>query len=99
MGKFEDSEFGVNDWYEEGRRYMHDGYLSKAIYAFNLAIENNINHARTYFERGVCHYRLGNYHQAASDLEAAALLGCNDAFFWSKYETKKSKRADDDALP
>ncbi|MGD9373205.1 MAG: tetratricopeptide repeat protein [Desulfobacterales bacterium] len=98
MEKSEDSEIEVIDWYEKGRRYMLDGSHSKAIRAFNLAIDNKINCARTYFERGVCHYRLGNYLQAASDLEAAALLGCKDAFFWSKYETKESRNTDDDAL-
>jgi len=98
VGKSENSEFEAKDWYEEGRRCMHDGYHSKAIHAFSLAIDNKINCARTFFERGVCHYRLGNYLQAASDLEAAALLGCRDAFFWSKYETKESRSTDDDAL-
>lgn len=98
MEKSEDLEFEVIDWYEKGRRYMLDGSHSKAIRAFNLAIDHKINCARTYFERGVCHYRLGNYLQAASDLEAAALLGCKDAFFWSKYETKESRNTDDDAL-
>jgi tetratricopeptide (TPR) repeat protein len=83
------SDFDLKDWYAEGRRRMSDGCNPEAIQAFNLAIDKKIECAQTYFNRGVCHYRLGNYRQAKSDLEAAALLGCKDALFWSKYETKK----------
>jgi tetratricopeptide (TPR) repeat protein len=83
------SDFDLKDWYEEGRRRMSDGCLAEAIQAFNLAIDKKIACAQAYFNRGLCNYRLGNYRQAKNDLEAAALLGCRDALFWSKYETKK----------
>jgi tetratricopeptide (TPR) repeat protein len=83
------SDFDLKDCFEEGRRRMSDGCDAEAIQAFDLAIDNNIEPAQAYFNRGVCHYRLGNYRQAKDDLEAAALLGCKDALFWSKYETKK----------
>ncbi len=69
---------------------MSDGFDAEAIQAFNLAIDNKIERAQAYFNRGVCYYRLGNYRQAKDDLEAAALLGCRDALFWSKYEPKKT---------
>ena len=52
-------------------------------------IDKKVTCAQAYFNRGLCNYRLGNYRQAKDDLEAAALLGCKDALFWSKYETKK----------
>ena len=68
---------------------MSDGCLAEAIQAFNLAIDKKTASAQAYFNRGLCNYRLGNYRQAKNDLEAAALLGCKDALFWSKYETKK----------
>jgi len=87
--KNKNSEFYLNDWYEEGRRRMSAGCHTEAIQAFNLAIDKKITCAQAYFNRGVCNYRLGNYRQAKNDLEAAALLGCKDALFWSKYETKK----------
>ncbi len=89
MRKFEYSDFDLDDFYEEGLRRMSDGCHAEAIQAFNLAIDRKIARAQAYFNRGVCNYRLGNYHQAKNDLEAAALLGCKDALFWSKYETKK----------
>ena len=67
---------------------MSEGLTKKAIQAFDLAIDMNIECAQAFFSRGVCHYRMGNYRQAQDDLEAAALLGCKDAFLWSKFEQK-----------
>lgn len=69
---------------------MSDGHTKEAIQAFDLAIDMNIECAQAFFNRGVCHYRIGNYRQAKDDLEAAALLGCKDAFPWSKFEQKKT---------
>ncbi len=89
MKKSDYSEFDAKDWYEEGRRQMSAGCHTEAIQTFDLVIDNKLEFARAYFNRAVCHYRIGNYRQAKNDLEAAALLGCGDAFFWSKYETKK----------
>jgi len=77
------------NWLEEGRHLMQAGHLGRAIEALNLAIDHKINIGRSYFERGVCHYRLGNYRQAKIDLEAAALLGCKDAQLWSQYDQKR----------
>jgi tetratricopeptide (TPR) repeat protein len=68
---------------------MSDGFINEAIQAFYLAIESNIECARAFFNRRVCHYRLGNYRQAKEDLEAAALLGFEDAYLWSKFEQKR----------
>lgn len=69
---------------------MSDGLTKEAIQAFDLAIESNIECARAFFNRGVCHYRLGHYRQAKEDLEAAALLGFEDASLWSKFEPKRT---------
>jgi tetratricopeptide (TPR) repeat protein len=82
------SDFGAKYWYDEGQRRMSTGCHTEAIQAFNLAIDKQAAYAQAYFHRGVCNYRLGNYRLAKNDLEAAALLGCEDALFWSKYETK-----------
>jgi tetratricopeptide (TPR) repeat protein len=89
LRRSENSDIDLKDWYEEGRQRMSDGCLAEAIQAFNLAIDKKKASAQAYFNRGLCNYRLGNYRQAKNDLEAAALLGCRDALFWSKYETKK----------
>ena len=48
-----------------------------------------IKFAEAYFERGVCFYKLGINQQATNDLAAAAMLGCEAAEFWSKYDRKK----------
>ena len=68
---------------------MSDGRTKEAIQAFDLAINMNIACAQAFFNRGVCHYRLGNYRQAKDDLEAATLLGCRDASLWSKFQPKE----------
>ena len=68
---------------------MSAGCYPEAIQAFNLAIDKKIECTQAYFNRGVCHYRLGNYRQVKNDLEAAALPGCKNALFLSKNETKK----------
>lgn len=77
----------MND-FEKGQRYMSEGRNKEAVQAFDVAIDMNIQCARAFFNRGVCHYRLGNYRQAQDDLGAAALLGCEDAFLWSRFEQK-----------
>jgi tetratricopeptide (TPR) repeat protein len=87
-----------HDWYEKGRRLSHKGRHREAVEALTLAITEYPLHAEAYFVRGACQYALGNYREAGDDLDAAALLGCRDAQFWSKYEiTVPDKDAVDDA--
>ena len=93
MEKSEYSGFGAIDWYEEGRRLTQEGCHREAIEAFNLAIDKNPTYAEAYFVRGACHYALRNYRQAGDDLDAAALLGCRDAQFWSKFAINPSKKS------
>lgn len=71
---------------------MFAGRTKEAIQAFDLAIDMQIERAQAFFNRGVCHYRLGNYRQARDDLEAAALMGCKDASLWSKFQPQKAGR-------
>ncbi len=73
------------DWYEKGRRLASRGSHRKAIEAYDRAIEENPLHADAYFVRGASLYALGNYREAAEDLDAAAILGCPDAQLWSKH--------------
>ena len=86
MEKKQSSGFNDKEWYEKGRRLTRDGRHREAIEALNLAIDQNPRYSEAYFARGACHYALGSYRQASDDLEAAAILGCRDAQFWSKYE-------------
>jgi tetratricopeptide (TPR) repeat protein len=85
-----------NDWYQEGLQLKQKGHYQKAIHAFNQAIDHKIKFAEAYFERGVCFYKLGNNRQAADDLAAAAMLGCEAAEFWSKHDRNKFKEPDEE---
>jgi len=84
----------AQDWFEKGRRLARDGRHSDAIEAFNRAIAEAPTHAEAYFARGACCYALGSYHQAANDIDAAAILGCRDAQFWSKHATQSVTKQD-----
>ena len=84
------------DWYQKGVQLKQKGHYQKAIEAFNQAIDNEIKIAQAYFERGVCFYKLGQHRQATDDLAAAAMLGCEAAEFWSKYDRKKFQKPDED---
>ena len=83
------------DWYRKGVLLKRDSQYLKAIRAFDQAIDHKIKLAEAYYERALCYYRLGNSRQAASDLAAAALLGCKSAEFWSTYDRKKYLKSDE----
>jgi len=93
--KQQSSGFNDKDWYEKGRHLTRDGRHREALEALNLAIDQNPGFAEAYFARGACHYALGSYRQAGDDLDAAALLGCRDAQFWSKFTINASKKSTD----
>jgi tetratricopeptide (TPR) repeat protein len=84
------------EWYEKGRRLSGRGRHRKAIEALSLAIEKNPFYAEAYFVRGACQYALGNYRDAGDDLDAAAILGCRDAQFWSKHSIHSPPNDTDD---
>jgi tetratricopeptide (TPR) repeat protein len=90
--KRQSSGFNDKDWYEKGRGLTQDGRHREAIEALNFAIDQNPHFAEAYFARGACHYALGSYRQAGDDLDAAAILGCRDAQFWSKYAIDHSEK-------
>jgi tetratricopeptide (TPR) repeat protein len=85
----------AKDWFEKGRRLARDGCHQEAIETFNQAIANDSAYAAAYFVRGACYYALGCYHQAADDIDAAAILGCQDAQFWSKHATQPAITSSD----
>jgi len=65
------------------------GKLSEAVTAFTEVIDRKPEFAEAFFKRGVCYYLLGNSRLAAHDLEAASLLGCQEALFWSRYDIQQ----------
>jgi len=79
--------FSAEEWLDEGNRLKAENRHQDAIEAFDLAIQKNCQYAEAYFARGACQYVLGNYRQAADDIDAAAILGCRDAQFWSNFDT------------
>ncbi|CAB1061248.1 hypothetical protein D1BOALGB6SA_6021 [Olavius sp. associated proteobacterium Delta 1] len=85
MEKPEYLSFGAKHWYERGQRLKQDGRHREAIKALSQAIAKNPAYAEAYFARGACYYALGRYDQAGDDIDAAAILGCRDAQFWSKH--------------
>ena len=84
------------DWYQKGLQLKQQGHHRKAMQAFDQAINNKIKFSKAYFERGICFYKLGNNRQALKDLEAAALLGCKAAQFWSKYDWNRFQKSYED---
>ena len=87
----------VRQWTDEGRELYRSGAIREARNAFQAAIKLAPEYGRAYFGRGVCHYRLGNYRRATEDINAAALLGCEDAGLWSRFEggDAEENRGDD----
>ena len=70
--------------FEDGRKLRAEGKYIEAIKAFTLHIHENSEFGKAYFERAVCYYKLGSYINADNDLHAAAVLGCEEALFWSR---------------
>jgi hypothetical protein len=61
-----------------------------------MAIDRNTGFAEAFFKRGVCYYLLGNSRLAARDLEAASLLGCQEALLWSRYDILQIDDSEED---
>jgi len=95
VNKRQSSGLSDNELYEKGRRLTRDGRHGEAIEALNSLIDKNPSCAEAYFARGACYYALGSYQQAGEDLDAAAILGCRDAQFWSKFAINASKKSTD----
>ena len=96
MEKTKSQSLGAKDWCERGQRLTQDGRHREAIEALNQAIAKDPGCAEAYFVRSACYYALGRYDQAGEDIDAAAILGCRDAQFWSKhFISPVTIRADD----
>jgi tetratricopeptide (TPR) repeat protein len=85
-------------WYKKGQQLMLSEKYHEALNAYALAIDHNTEYAEAYFGRGACYYVLGYYRQAVGDINAAALLGCQVAQFWSKFESNTLAEYDDEEL-
>ena len=96
MKKTDYSSFSAKDWYRRGQGLTQDGCHREAIEALDQAIANDPTCAEAYFARGACHYKLGRYDQAGDDIDAAAILGCRDAQFWSRHSMPPLTIRDDD---
>ena len=88
LKKSQYSNFSAEEWLNKGKRLTEENRHEEAIEAFNSAIHEDCQNAEAYFARGACHYVMGNYRQTGDDLNAAALLGCRLAQFWSIFSTK-----------
>lgn len=73
-----------------GRQLASDAKYAEAVAAFDRAIDFNTGLGQAYFERGVCYYKLGQYHRAMDDFNAAAILGCETARIWCRYQITAS---------
>jgi tetratricopeptide (TPR) repeat protein len=72
-------------WAAQGERLMASAAWADALDAFDRAIAEDTGMADAYLGRGACHYKLGHFRQAATDMDAATLLGCEDAQLWSRF--------------
>ena len=72
--------------YANAQRLARDGKYVEAIDVFDQIININNGFAEAYFERGVCSYKIGQYHRATDDINAATVLGCETAQMWSRYQ-------------
>jgi tetratricopeptide (TPR) repeat protein len=92
MEKREVSGSNAKDWYERGQHLSQNARHKEAIEALDKAIAKDPVHAEAYFARGACYYALGRYDRAGDDIDAAAILGCRDAQFWSKHAVYSSTK-------
>jgi lipoprotein NlpI len=88
----------AGSWCEKGRQLMQSKQFRHAIGAFDNAIEVDARYARAYFLRGVCHYLMGHPHLVNADMDAATILGYQDARFWSKFEMNETRDTDNSAI-
>jgi lipoprotein NlpI len=78
----------------EGKRLIKECRYKEAFRAFEQALDLKAGYAEAFFGRGVCHYKLGRYQLATSDMDAATLLGYETAQLWSQFD--RNYRKDDD---
>ena len=81
--------------YVRGCQLQQAGKLDEAVSELSRAIECDARCAEAYFSRGACHYMLGHYRLARNDLDAAAVLGCEEALLWSRYDNRSYEHVEE----
>ncbi len=76
----------AHEWYHRGCELKRAGNLRAAVESFSKAIDCDTHFAEAYFTRGASYYLLGQYRLAGMDMDAAVLLGCQDAQLWSRFD-------------
>ena len=86
----------AHEWYDKGCELKRAGKLMEAVASFKKAIDYDTQFADAYFTRGACYYLLGQYQLAGMDMDAATLLGCQDAQLWSRFDMNCMTESDED---
>jgi tetratricopeptide (TPR) repeat protein len=86
----------AHEWYRKGCRLKRAGNLRAAVKSFSKAIDCDTQFAKAYFTRGASFYLLGQYRRAGMDMDAAVLLGCQDAQLWSRFDMHAMTASDED---
>ena len=90
------SDANAHEWYDRGCELKRAGNLREAVVSFSKAIDCNTQFAEAYFTRGASYYLLGQYRLAGMDMDAATLLGCQDAQLWSRFDMNCMTEPDED---
>ena len=94
MSTIDESETSAEECCAEGLRLIKECRYRQAVRVFDQALVIKAGYAEAFFGRGVCRYKLGQYQSAASDMDAATLLGYETAQLWSRFD--RNYRKDDD---
>ena len=86
-------------WFHRGCELKRAGNLRAAVESFSKAIDCDTQFARAYLTRGASYYLLGRYRLAGMDMDAARLLGCQDAQLWSRFDMRCFMELDEEKTP
>jgi tetratricopeptide (TPR) repeat protein len=90
------SDANARELYKKGCELKRAGNLRAAVASFSKAIDCDTQFAEAYFSRGASYYLLGQYQLAGMDMDAAVLLGCQDAQLWSRFDMHYMTESDED---
>lgn len=93
------ADANAHEWYDKGCELKRAGNLMEAVASFKKAIDCDAQFADAYFTRGACYYLMGRYQLAGMDMDAATLLGCQDAQLWSRFDMQCFMEFDEDKTP
>ena len=93
------ADANAHEWYDKGCEQKRTGNLMEAAASFKKAIDCDTQFADAYFTRGACYYLMGQYQLAGMDMDAATLLGCQEAQLWSRFDMQCFMELDEDKDP